>query len=235
MTLQNQTKTTKKLSEGTIIPNVGYTVNKGVVGFSTATGEVYTTEGANVIITDIKKAVQYPQKVRLVVPYLSQMDNQIAPSGSCNVTCVAMVLKYYGIHWSGVGQLEDELNRWLVSQGLDRHSHDHLNRIFAKYGIKNTFKTHATLNEIKFHLATNNPVIVAGYQTTIGHISVAVGYDENGMILHDPYGDRFEWGYEVNNSRNGHIAGQYNHYSHGLFKRLFDFNGIWAHFPQKPV
>lgn len=233
VTLQNKKREQKRLSKGSIIHQRGISSGKGTITFTTDDGLIYTVNGSDVVATDNKGNVLYPTKVRLTVPYLSQMDNELQPTGTCNVTCVAMCLKYYGIVGNGEGQLEDQINRWLLTQGLDRHNHDNLRLVFAYHKIKDTFKVDGRVEQIKEHLAGNNPVIIAGFFTQAGHIIVAVGYDEHGLIVHDPYGEYFEEGYEVGDCRNGYGNGAYLHYSYGLINRLCNYSGIWAHFPSK--
>ena len=66
-----------------------------------------------------------PIEVNLPVPYLSQLDHKYRPSGTCNVTSVAMCLMYFGIKpETKEPQLEDELflhmeQRWLALPKAD--------------------------------------------------------------------------------------------------------------------
>lgn len=60
--------------------------------------------------------------IKLDVPYRSQLDNEVNPTGACNVTSVAMCLL-----WGGVTlqcqevQLEDELYGYMEKRNLNRH------------------------------------------------------------------------------------------------------------------
>ena len=59
---------------------------------------------------DSENLSDLPIEVNLPVPYLSQLDNRYRPSGTCNVTSVAMCLMYFNIKpETKEPQLEDEL------------------------------------------------------------------------------------------------------------------------------
>ena len=230
---KNKKRETRKIEKGSIINYVSYTALKGIVTLTNTDGDVYTMDGSAVVLKDVKGKIQYPTKVRLAVPYFSQLDNRLNPTVTCNITCVAMCLRFLGVQGNGDGQLEDQLNLWLTANELDRYNHEHLRLIFIDKGIKNIFKTNSNIEEIKEHLARGYPVIIAGWFTAAGHIVTAVGYDENGLLVHDPNGEWYDWGYEVNDDRNGHTAGQFVHYSYKLINRLCNDSGIWAHFPSR--
>ncbi|MCL1466517.1 C39 family peptidase [Argonema galeatum] len=171
-----------------------------------------------------------PKQVRLPVPYFSQLNNRYKPEGTCNVTCVAMCLYYYGIRPALRNkQLEDELFQLVDRNGWDRHVHDHLRRVFLEYDMNDVFKMDATWNEIKAHLANGNPVIYPGRLTGGGHIIVLRGYDDTGFFVNDPYGEYFDSGYQTD------MTGENLHYSYNLVKsKSYGESGTtWAHFPKK--
>lgn len=176
-----------------------------------------------------------PPCVNLKVPHFSQLDNKINPTGSCNVTSVAMVLSFLGIKGNGNGQLEDQLYQRMEGLGLSRHSPQDLaafiNSEYGKYGIKDTFNPRATRQQIKQHLAKGNPVFVHGYFTDFGHILVVRGYDDGAytgrgaFIVNDPYGEYYESGYDTK------VSGENQYYSYALFDKLVaPDGGMWAHF-----
>ncbi|MFB2923329.1 MULTISPECIES: C39 family peptidase [Aerosakkonema] len=171
-----------------------------------------------------------PQEVRLAVPYFSQLNNRYSPAGTCNVTSVAMCLYYYGIRPARRNkQLEDELFELIKRNGWDRHVHDNLVKVFLEYEMYDVFKTEATWNEVKAHLANGNPVIYSGRLTGAGHIIVLRGYDETGFFVNDPYGEYFASGYRTD------MTGENLHYSYNLLKSK-SYTGpdtTWAHFPEK--
>ncbi|MBO9999570.1 MAG: C39 family peptidase [Cyanobacteria bacterium SID2] len=167
-----------------------------------------------------------PDTVRLDVPYKSQLDNWYNPTGSCNVTSLAMCLEYLGAaRRSNIGQLEDELYEYALERGLSRHNPYDLAKIVRDYGRQDTFRTNATIEEVKDWLADGNPIVVHGYFTSFGHIIVLVGYDRDAFLVHDPYGEWFEWGYDTS------ANGAYLRYSYNLIERVCIPDGsFWVHF-----
>lgn len=165
--------------------------------------------------------------MKLPVPYLSQLDNALNPSGACNVTSMAMVCKYlYPSRNFGKTnrneQLEDFIYRSFERMQLSRHNPHDINEWFRINGVASSFSGVATMEEIKAHLDRGNPVIIHGYLTTFGHIFVAIGYNDEGLIVNDPYG---VYPYRDWKSGDGIT------YSYELIKRTCDIDGIWAHFP----
>jgi uncharacterized protein YvpB len=177
--------------------------------------------------------------VQLDVKHLNQLDNEFAPSGTCNITCCAMILQFYEINQRQRDiSFEDELFLWIKNNGLDRHVHAHLVRLLQEYGIEDEFTTTATWKEIKQHLANGNPVICPGDYTSVGHIIVLSGYNSQGFIVQDPNGEIF-WSpgtapsYMRNSPADPH-RGANLIYSYNLMNTLAGPNGrVWAHFPHK--
>jgi uncharacterized protein YvpB len=195
-----------------------------------------------------------PPKVDLKVPYHSQLNNLEHPLGTCNVTCVAMVLKYYGIDSRTAQdinndvQLEDVLFRkteeWDQQYGYtggvkSRHLPEFLQRLLREWGEEHgpgklqntTFKNVTTETEIKQHLAKGHPVIIHGYFTNSGHIIVIKGYDEKEKvwICHDPNGKwlGYQGGYADENISGGDVR-----YSYAEVRTVWDVDGeSWCHFP----
>lgn len=176
--------------------------------------------------------LELPNQINLDVPHLSQRDNRYRPSGTCNVTSVAMVLKYFGVKArTGERQFEDELYLE-VSRWGRRHVHAHLSKLMNIYGIKNRFSTETSWDAVKRHLAEGNPVIVSGQFTSYGHIIVLRGYDERGFWVNDPWGEHF------NGSGYGYYkatSGENLHYSYRKMNRA-SYGGkwsTWAHLPSR--
>lgn len=168
-----------------------------------------------------------PRQVRLNVPYKSQLDNWYNPTGSCNVTSIAMCLEYLGVKRYDLRffQLEDELYRYMIDIGLNRHSPQDLAKVVRDYGRRDDFTVWGTIEQVQQHLATGNPAIIHGYFTWFGHIIVLVGYDENGFIVHDPYGEWFSSGYRTD------LSGAFLHYSYNLIRNTCIPDGqFWVHF-----
>jgi uncharacterized protein YvpB len=175
-----------------------------------------------------------PNTVRLKVPYRSQTNNALNPRGACNVSSLAMCLLFAGVEprnpeqWP---QFEDELYDYAEANGYRRHYGEDLAKIAADYGVVDRFTKHANgIEEIKGHLAGGNPCILHGYFTAFGHIIVAVGYDEEGLLIHDPYGEWTADGYILNTTENI-TRGKYQHYSYGLIRNCCITPGqLWVHF-----
>lgn len=167
--------------------------------------------------------------VKLDVPYLSQLDNGSNPTGSCNVTSVAMCLLWGGATPRNKNvQLEDELYAYMESRGLSRHSPQDLATVVRDYGLSDNFTATASIDAVKGHLNEGNPCITHGYFTDFGHIIVLVGYDQRGFLVHDPYGEWFSTGYRTD------LSGEYLHYSYELIKRTCIPDGLfWVHFISK--
>jgi hypothetical protein len=194
--------------------------------------------------------IEYPPgfikpSVKLEVPYVSQVPrgnqpgSRYNPGGSCNVASVAMTLAYYGITPANPGYpLIDSLYSWMLDNGYSRHSPYDLAAVIGmagrggRLGVGNTrvrsdFTTDADLDGVRRHLSQGHPCILHGYFTSFGHIIVAVGYDEKGLIVHDPYGEWFSTGYRTD------LCGAYLYYSYELIRRTCIPDGsFWVHFVQ---
>lgn len=173
-----------------------------------------------------KGAIAFPDRVKLGVPYKSQLDNSKNPYGSCNTTSIAMCLSYLGIQGSNpYKQFEDELQDWLEARGLSRHDPHHLAEAVEAYGCKDRFTTKATLDEIKEWLIQGNPVVIHGYFTSFGHIVCAIGYNSFGLIVNDPYGEYWPNGYDTS------APGAGLSYSYDLiYKTCMADGDFWVHF-----
>lgn len=160
------------------------------------------------------------------VPFKSQLDNRLNPTGSCNVTSLAMCLEFLKApRRQSNGQFEDELYEYAIAQGYNRHSPQDLAQIVRDYGKKDDFTVWGTFDRCKDHLAVGNPCVIHGYFTSFGHIIVLVGYDDKGFIVHDPYGEWFSSGYRTD------LSGEFLHYSYGLIERTCIPDGqFWVHY-----
>jgi uncharacterized protein YvpB len=179
-----------------------------------------------------------PKSIKLEVPYRSQMNNALNPTGACNVTSIAMCLLYFGIQPrqpDKFPQFEDELYDYTEQAGLNRHDAADLIKLVEAYGAKDTFSSTATISDVKEWLSQRKPVILQGYFTRFGHIVVAVGYDDRGFFVHDPYGEWHSWGYDRNDPNGNNTKGKYQNYSYALIESACMPDGnLWAHFISKP-
>ena len=153
--------------------------------------------------------------INLKVPYFSQLDNAYNPSGSCNVTSVAMCLYYLGIRGTGEGQLEDQLYKRCADYGWSRHDPNGLKQLIESYpNMTDTLTYRGTFKNIKHSIDIGSPVIIHGYFTRSGHIIVIKGYDNSGFYVNDPNGEWFSDGYD------NKASGANLHYSYDMMARL---------------
>lgn len=173
-------------------------------------------------------------EVRLNVPYKSQTDNVLNPSGSCNVTSCAMVLEYYSIKGSGNGQLEDELYQWLQANNLSRHEPSGLKAAIEQYGCKDEFRSDATIEQMRSALSQGIPLIVHGYFTRSGHIVVLTGHNADGFIVNDPWGQLIDGRYIINSSIDPR-KGEGVIYGYDMIRQTcLPDGGCWTHFVTGP-
>lgn len=152
-------------------------------------------------------------------PYYPQRDNEYHPSGTCNVTSLAMVLAFHGVAPADpANQLEDELfarlqepdaiaefNRsypQLKKMGYKpRHVHGMLGWLAQKYGFCWKFSESTSRSQINNFGATTGPMIISGSFTRAGHIVTLVGMTAgDDLIVHDPWGD-WNSGYRDRNGK----------------------------------
>ncbi|SKB13869.1 conserved hypothetical protein [Planktothrix sp. PCC 11201] len=214
-----------EVKTGTTLKVTSFEVERGHLKFTLADtpiekGWTWYVFGEHAEVSEGNTKV-YPKRddIKLPVPYKSQQDNTIDPDGSCNVTSIAMCLEYLKIpRKHSEGQFEDELYNYALNQGLDWQAGDALAKIVRDYGAKDHFTTTATIEQVKDWLANGNPAVVHGYFTKRGHIIALVGYDSQGFIVHDPYGEWFADGYDRNEPDGNDEKGKFIHYSYGMIK-----------------
>lgn len=167
--------------------------------------------------------------------YKSQLDNIHSPTGSCNVTSMAM-----GLCWGGVPktlnenqQLEDELFNFLIYNGYSRHypydlargSNEFRKKYFPENNTFIVLKTNAKWQDIRNHIKSDKPCVIHGWFTSSGHIVEIVGIVDDGWIINDPYGEYGTYGYDTSKS------GEQLEYSHVLMDKFCGPDGtIWCHF-----
>ena len=132
-----------------------------------------------------------PNNVELNVPYFSQRDNPRFDWSTCNVTSIAMVLYYYGLRSKWGGQLEDELLQWCFDYAGQGSQTDHsvLSALIQAYGFNTSFSTTRNWADVRSELLNRRPVVLAGDFTASGHILTLIGYNSQGYIVQDPWGD----------------------------------------------
>jgi hypothetical protein len=166
-----------------------------------------------------------PKQIELNVPYFSQRDNPRFYWSTCNVTSIAMVFYYYGERSALGGQLEDELLQWCFNRYGQGCQTDHsvLSEMIRAYGYKHSFSTTRRWSAVDNELINGRPVVIAGDFTATGHIATIIGYNSQGYIVNDPWGDALT-GYS-------YTEGRRLLYHYGYMDRVCGPDGnVWAHF-----
>lgn len=138
------------------------------------------------------------------VVWHSQRDNLEHPSGTCNVTSLAMVLEARGVRpVHPDAQLEDELFERLLAPagkakaaalGITSNPWTNprmLQWLVEQVGHTDAFAENHTWADVWAHVEERGiPVVISGRFTASGHIVVLLGRTTDGDVLvHDPYGD----------------------------------------------
>lgn len=175
----------------------------------------------------IRFPARLPTTKALGVPYNNQLNNSENPGGACNVTCFAMVMRYFKIpRKTNAVQLEDELYRYMDNKGLSRHDPGDLARMAADYGLRDDLTLQGRMSDAQKAIAEGRPCIIHGYFTSFGHIIVLRGYDRSGCFVNDPYGEWTQYGYRKD------LSGENLHYSYDLIQRVCSPEGpnfMWLH------
>jgi Peptidase_C39 like family len=208
-------------------PRNSWTVFQPHVQLINSQGQVTKPSPPRAPGIDLGGSLLLPSSKNLNVPYKSQLDNELNPRGACNVTCFAMVMKYFGLRgdWS-VGQLEDELYHYMERVGLSRHDPGDLAQMAKVYGLRNDLTLNGSLYDLRKAIAEGRPCIIHGYFTSFGHIIVVRGYDRKGFFVNDPFGEWMSDGYRED------LSGENLHYSNNLIRRTSTPEGnnyLWLH------
>ena len=166
-----------------------------------------------------------PNDVELNVPYFSQRDNPRFDWSTCNVTAIAMAFYYYGVRSKWGGQLEDELLQWCFDYAGQGSQTDHsvLSALIQAYGFKTSFSTTRKWADVRSELLNRRPIVLAGDFTAAGHIITLIGYNSEGYIVQDPWGDALT-GYSD-------TEGRKLMYPYGYINQVAGPDGnVWAHF-----
>lgn len=136
----------------------------------------------------------------LNVPHLTQLDNANNPHGSCNVTALAMAMKYHypdrNFGCPSGKQLEDFLYEKMLTNGRSRHSPFDLQWLIHSFpGFKDEFSAAFSINDIRQTIDQGNPCIAHLWLTSFGHIIVIRGYEGNHFYVNDPFGEWHRSGY----------------------------------------
>ncbi|MGB3403177.1 MAG: C39 family peptidase [Microcoleaceae cyanobacterium] len=229
-----------KASEKAVLPGEqvygikSYSVEQGHIKVALTEEISYFGNTGYVLPTDVsfqqrgKSFNPIPPHLELNIPYFSQRDNPRYSWSTCNVTSIAMALFYHGLRSRMGGQLEDELLQWCFNHAGagSQTNHSVLSALIQAYGFKTSFSTTRNWVEVKEELINRRPVVLAGDFTPSGHIVTLIGYNNEGYIVHDPWGDAY--------TNYSNTEGQRLLYSYSYLDRVSGPNGnIWAHFIDK--
>ena len=146
------------------------------------------------------------------MPYFHQYSNRLNPSGSCQNTCIAIVLKYYGADDITPDKISAKWGTFIAQTtgGLEKI----FNAEAALRGlpVRDLAANAGTLRELHGLLDAGRPVIVHGGFSEVGHLMVLVGYDERYYYAMDPAS---KWTERVNGgftNRDDPQIGRYTRY-----------------------
>lgn len=177
-----------------------------------------------------KKPVKKGKK--LPVMYFSQRDNAAQAHRTCNTaSCWMGALYMKTALWEDCGEDQNaDLNFYLpkVEAYGDTTDHGAQTNALSSLGVKSEWHTSLSMSDVKKELDAGRPVVLGvlhkGHVSSPrggGHMILAVGYDDTGMFIHDPYGDMDL----VNGGYPGSTDGAYRHYSYKNLGARFEVEG----------
>lgn len=146
------------------------------------------------------------------VPYFHQHSNRINPSGSCQNTCIAIVLKYYGADDITPDMISAKWGTYVAQTTGGLESIFNEEAALRGLSVRDQATETGLLRELYALLDAGRPVIVHGGFSTVGHLMVLVGYDERFYYAMDPasqWTERLNGGFT--NTDDPHI-GRYTRY-----------------------
>ena len=162
----------------------------------------------------------------LEVPYFYQRDNDEALHGpgwrQCNLTSHAMMVDFLL-----KGALRKEaFKRGIEPEGIyaealiefgDTIDHSaHTRCLRDRFGIVSEWRTDLTKADVLAQLGKGFPMPIGVEFKASGHIICAIGYDDNGLIVNDPYGSRYGASDEYSV-----VGGERDRYSWKLLDKIF--------------
>jgi len=130
---------------------------------------------------------------RLAVPYFNQVDNYTQAHRTCNSSSCAMCLAF--LRPGSITGDDEYLKKLITGQFGDTTDHGAQTRLLESYGLKSTWHTTLSFDDLERELSAGRPVVIGilhrGSLTspTGGHMCVVVGTTSNGdFIVNDPYG-----------------------------------------------
>lgn len=146
-------------------------------------------------------------EIRLKVAYDSQLDNNQDYFGAghrqCNFTSHWMLVRFLKPEL-----LESDFEKSWANFG-DTTDHEAGTQCLATFGIKSEWRYDLSKRRIMDQLALGFPVPLGVAYKKSGHIVLATGYNEQGLLIHDPYGVR----HGINDSYDVGANGAYDQYT----------------------
>lgn len=144
--------------------------------------------------------ITYPNKpknpnFKLDVPYNNQNDNSASKGQGegwrqCNLTSASMMAKYLKPSlWTEYSDFANGMQDALKPYG-DSTDHGAVTNALAALGIQSYFSYSASLDDVAHALFCGTPVILGCKYKSGGHMVLAIGRQDSGLIIHCPYGDR---------------------------------------------
>lgn len=123
------------------------------------------------------------------VPYFSQRQNALDPSGSCQNTTMAIVLRHYG---AGEVTADRITRRWGTGTAQTVGGWAAVFNTLAEESglpVRDRGASDGRPSDLQRLVAAGTPVVVHGAFTNAGHLVVLLGFDGRYYYAHDPYGD----------------------------------------------
>ena len=153
---------------------------------------------------------------KLEVRYFSQRDNVSQADRTCNTTSCWMAAVYMKPElWEKCGEdPNSDFNYYLpiVNKFGDTTNHNAQTQALKELGIDSEWRINLTIDDVKREIDQGRPVVLgvlhhgsSAHPRGNGHMILAVGYDEKGIFIHDPYGemDLVRGGYTPATANNG--------------------------------
>ena len=183
--------------------------------------------GEHVQIQDDSGAPLLPTRVQLSVQYRSQLDNDTTYFREgwrqCHLTAVTMFLDYItngkltrDAQAMGFSEPETLYGKKLAPYGDTTKPEAHTACLKECFNLNTELRTDLTKADLLATLAKGRPVPLGVAWHEDGHWVCCVGYDAEGLIVHDPYGirldaDTFDIGAD----------GSFNHYSWAFLDQIY--------------
>jgi hypothetical protein len=180
----------------------------------------------------------------LPVPYYAQNDNEDWGNVSGNIQCCPTSNAMLGFYLNPARLKRSENNGFVEPESYykylmdmagfseaDRGNHEAHTEVLSEFfRIDSVWRTDLTPQDFKDSIDKGFPVVCGLEYKADGHIAIAVGYSDVGLLIHDPYGIR--WGtsnsYERINPGHGETSGKEDGYSWGALDQILFKGGGWG-------